>query len=196
MGMPFRGRNRLIAALDAAVAASDTVTTVRALRSALCDAIRNDAIELPACVFEPCGDHYARRELYRSPERGYAVIAMTWGPSQGTPIHDHAGLWCVEGVWQGALEVRQYELLEHAGERFHFVPVGAIQAVAGSAGSLIPPHEHHAIRNASDTDIAISVHVYQDAMTHCSVFEPVGEDWYAREVHQLQLDAVAAAEAY
>ncbi len=26
---------------------------------------------------------------------------MTWGPGQGTPLHDHAGIWCVEGVVEG-----------------------------------------------------------------------------------------------
>lgn len=193
MSMTFRGCERLIQACDAAVASADTNVTMRALRTALCEAIRSHEVELPACVQETCAGHYARRELYRSLDHGYVVIAMTWGPGQGTPIHDHAGLWCVEGVWQGALDVMQYELLEQAGERFHFVPAGVIHAVAGSAGSLIPPHEHHAIRNASDTDIAISVHVYQDRMTHCSVFEPTGGDWYVREHRELHLDPEALA---
>jgi predicted metal-dependent enzyme (double-stranded beta helix superfamily) len=113
---------------------------------------------------------------------------MTWNPGQGTPIHDHAGMWCVEGVWRGALEVVQYELCEHDDVRYRFVPAGVIQAGAGSAGSLIPPHEHHTICNASDTDIAVSVHVYQRPMIRCSVFEPAGGDWYARGERQLSLD--------
>ncbi|MGH8116691.1 MAG: cysteine dioxygenase, partial [Rhodanobacteraceae bacterium] len=121
-------------------------------------------------------------------EHGYCVIAMTWNPGQGTPIHDHAGLWCVEGVWHGALEVVQYELHEHDDVRYRFVSAGAIQAGVGSAGSLIPPHEHHSIRNASDRELAISVHVYQDCMTHCNVFEPDHDDWYLRREHQLHLD--------
>ena len=79
---------------------------------------------------------------------GYSVVAMTWGPGQGTPIHDHCGLWCVEGVWDGQLEITQYELLERDGERFRFRAAGGMQAGPGSAGSLIPPHEYHTIRNA------------------------------------------------
>ncbi|TAN06897.1 MAG: cysteine dioxygenase [Rhodanobacteraceae bacterium] len=193
MNLAFSGRDQLIHALDAAVETTDIVSVTRGLRTALCDAIRGGTVRLPDCVFDDCSDHYARRELYASPAHGYVVIAMTWGPGQGTPIHDHAGLWCVEGVWQGALEVVQYELREHDGPRYRFVPAGVIQAVAGSAGSLIPPHEHHAIRNASDHDIAVSVHVYQREMTHCSVFEPAAADWYIREQHELHLDPVAAA---
>jgi hypothetical protein len=63
-----------------------------------------------------------------------------------------------------------------------------IQAGAGSAGSLIPPHEHHTICNASDKELAISVHVYQHPMTRCSVFEPAGGEWYARGERKLTLD--------
>ena len=74
---------------------------------------------------------------------------MTWGPGQGTPVHDHSGLWCVEGVWDGQLEITQYELLERDGERFRFRAAGGMHAGPGSAGSLIPPHEYHTIRNAS-----------------------------------------------
>src|SRR3546814_12513459 len=81
---------------------------------------------------------------------------MTWAPGQGTPIHDHCGLWCVEGFWDGELEITQYELLERDGERFRFRAAGGMHAGPGSAGSLIPPHEYHTITNASGDKIAIS----------------------------------------
>lgn len=191
MAIEFDGREHLIHALDAAVQAGDAPSTMRALRSVLCDTIHAGDVRLPDCVFEGCADHYARRELYRSPRLGYCVVAMTWGPGQGTPIHDHSGMWCVEGVWQGALEVVQYELLEHDDVRYRFRPTGTIQASAGSAGSLIPPHDHHTIRNAGDTDLAISIHVYQGRMSQCSVFEPDGGQWYRREQHDLPFDEAA-----
>ena len=188
MDIDFPGRDRMIQAFDAAVQAGDTPGTMRALRSALCDAMHAGDVRLPERIFEGCPAHYARRELYCSDRHGYCVVAMTWSPGQGTPIHDHAGMWCVEGVWQGALEVVQYELLEHDDSRYHFRAAGAIQAGAGSAGSLIPPHEHHTICNASNREIAVSVHIYQDRMTRCSIFEPVGGDWYARGERCLTLD--------
>ncbi|MDE2270773.1 MAG: cysteine dioxygenase family protein [Xanthomonadaceae bacterium] len=188
MSIDFPGRDRLIRAFDAAVCVQGTEATMRALRSALCEAIHAGSVRLPECVFQGCPEHYARRELYRSADHGYSVVAMTWSPGQGTPIHDHAGMWCVEAVWQGALDVVQYELREHDDVHYRFVPAGAIRAGTGSAGSLIPPHEHHTICNASGTELAVSVHVYQDEMTHCSVFEPDQGEWYLRRERTLRLD--------
>src|SRR5690606_37279905 len=134
----FQGRDKLVAVVDAAVRAGDRHEVTAALRHALCALIRDPDVELSACVHEPIAGHYARRELYRSPVHGYSVVAMTWGPGQGTPLHDHSGLWCVEGVWRGELEITQYELLEQAGDRFRFRAAGGMHAGPGSAGSLIP----------------------------------------------------------
>ncbi len=148
MTLDFPGADKLVASLDAAVALGDDRAVTDALRKSLCELICDEEVSLPACVLEPISDHYARRELYTSPEHGYSVIAMTWGPGQGTKIHDHSGMWCVEGVWRGRLEITQYELAERDDVRYRFVPAGTIEAGTGSAGSLIPPHQYHTIRQS------------------------------------------------
>ena len=186
--LEFPGRDRLVAALDAAVGAGDQHAVTAALRDALCRMIRDRQLELPACVFEPITDHYARREIYRSQAHGYSVVAMTWGPGQGTPVHDHSGLWCVEGVWDGQLEITQYELLERDGENFRFRAAGGMQAGPGSAGSLIPPHEYHSIRNASPDAVAVSVHIYKAPMECCSMFVPRDGEWFVRADKALETD--------
>ena len=178
--------------IDEAVAAGDERTTVDALRNGLCRAIRDRSIQLPECCAERVDDHYARRELYRCEKNGYSVVAMTWGPGQGTPIHDHSGVWCVEGIWEGQLEITQYELRERDGERFRFEPVGTNLAGPGSAGSLIPPHEYHTIRNPSDRDIAISLHIYKQALLCCAQFQPDDGDWYRKADRTMSLDPAAA----
>jgi predicted metal-dependent enzyme (double-stranded beta helix superfamily) len=187
-GLPFEGQQRFLAAIDAAVAAGDEHAVTAQLRSTLCALIRDPAIRLPDCVHAPIADHYARRELYRSPEHGYSVVAMTWGPGQGTPVHDHCGLWCVEGVWHGALEITQFELLESQGDRVRFRAAGGMQAGPGSAGSLIPPHEYHTIRNTSADTVAVSLHIYKAPMEGCSMFEPQDGEWYARRAKTLCVD--------
>jgi predicted metal-dependent enzyme (double-stranded beta helix superfamily) len=186
--LDFPGAHRLIGAVDAAVCLPDLGATTDALRNALCRLIRSEDVRLPECVFQREDDHYARRELYRSDEHGYSVVAMTWGPGQGTPIHDHAGMWCVEGVWQGSLEVTPYELVEAQGRRYRFEPRGTMNAGPGSAGSLIPPHEYHTILNPSDEAIAVSLHIYRGALDACAKFHPVDGGWYQREDCCLVLD--------
>ena len=187
--MEFPGSRQLIDAIDAAVAKDSTPAITDSLRNSLCKLIRGGQVTLPGCVFETAEGRYARRELYRSDEHGYCVVAMTWGPGQGTPIHDHCGMWCVEGVWSGALEVVQYERLDNQGDECRFQPVGSIQAGPGSAGSLIPPHEYHTIRNPSDDAIAVSLHIYSGNMTRCATFKPLPEgDAYRRCECELGLD--------
>ncbi len=189
--LDFPGQQRLVSSVDAAVALHDEHAITAALRSALCTLIRDPDVRLPACVHEPIADHYARRELYRSERHGYSVVAMTWGPGQGTPIHDHSGLWCVEGVWDGELQITQYELLERDGERFRFRAAGGMQAGPGSAGSLIPPHEYHTIGNASADTVAVSLHIYKAPIEHCSKFQPQAGEWFLRCDSALTIDSAA-----
>jgi 3-mercaptopropionate dioxygenase len=187
--LEFPGCRTLVEHIDHAVAQQCEHAITDELRHALCRLMRGQDVRLPDCCFEAVPGHYARRELYHSDRHGYSVIAMTWGPGQGTPIHDHSGMWCVEGVWHGALEITQYELVEQAEDRVRFQPVGSMQAGRGSAGSLIPPHEYHTIRNPSEHEVAVSLHIYKGTMRCCSVFRPLEAGWYVRGVRELGLDA-------
>lgn len=187
----FPGHDKVVTQLDAAVCAGDCHQVTSAVRNVLCGLMRDQEVRLPACVYEPIQDHYARREIYRSPSHGYSVVAMTWGPGQGTPVHDHSGLWCVEGVWDGELEITQFEMLENDGERFRFRAAGGMHAGTGSAGSLIPPHEYHTIRNTSADTVAVSLHIYKAEMQCCSKFEPEAGEWFVRLDTTLATDAAA-----
>jgi len=85
----------------------------------------------------------------------------------------------------------QYERTEDVEGHYRFQPVGSVQAGPGSAGSLIPPHEYHTIRNPSEQDIAVSLHIYSGNMTRCAVFQPLaGDHGYERCERQLGLDPV------
>lgn len=185
----FRGHDKFIAAVDAAIALGDAYATTAALRDALCALIRDPEVKLPAFSYDPIADHYARRELYRSPKYGYSIIAMTWGPGQGTPVHDHDGLWCVEGVWQGELLVTPYDLVETDGDRYRFRTTGTMRAGYGSSGSLIPPYEYHTISNPNPNETAVSVHIYKAPLEHYSFFVPQADDWYQRVEGTLQTDS-------
>jgi predicted metal-dependent enzyme (double-stranded beta helix superfamily) len=186
----FAGRETLVRTIDEAVALGDPAAITARLRASLSALIDGQEVCLPDAVRTPADGRYARRLLHQSEHLGYTVIAMTWGPGQGTPIHDHDGLWCVEGVWSGRLEITPYSLVETDGARQRFAPQSVIRAGRGSTGSLIPPFEYHTIRNADDHEIAVTVHVYGQAMNRCAVFEPVDGGWYRRQERTLALDPV------
>jgi predicted metal-dependent enzyme (double-stranded beta helix superfamily) len=188
MSLEFADRAQLVQRLDDAIRGRDVANLTDALRGTLCKIIRENAVEWPRAIFEPARDHYARRELHRSEELGYSVIAMTWGPGQGTLLHDHCGMWCVEGVLHGDIEIQQFELLAQDEQRYRFEARGTINAGRGSAGSLIPPHEYHTIANPNADDVAVSLHIYSGCMTTCAVFRPLGGQWFAREQRMLALD--------
>ena len=189
MSLDFEGKDRLIKRIDAAIDGDCPFEITTCLRRALVECIADPGIRLPDEVFEPIPGHYARREVFTCPNKGYSMIAMTWGPGQGTPIHDHAGMWCVEGVWSGCIEVVSYQLVEERGERYRFEDVGTIVAGCGSAGSLIPPHEYHTITNTDRDKTAVSVHIYKHAMESCNLFLEEDGGWYRKEAKILELDA-------
>jgi len=116
-------------------------------------------------------------------------MAMTWGPGQATPVHDHCGMWCVEAVWDGQIEVTQYELTRTRGELYCLEPRTTMRAGIGSAGTLIPPHEYHTIRNPLGDRAAVTIHIYSGEMCQCSIFCPEQGDWHRRERRELHLDA-------
>lgn len=190
MSLDFAGKDELIGRIDRAVDGDCATTITDCLRETLCDLMHEEGIRLPGCVFECCGDHYARRLLHQDDARGYTVLAMTWGPGQGTPVHDHAGMWCVESVWHGQIEVVQYELLEHRGKLYRLEPRTTMRAGTGSAGSLIPPHEYHTITNPDREQPAVTMHIYAGEMDRCNIFEPAEKPgWFRRRERRMYLDA-------
>lgn len=185
----FPGDTRLIGALDEAMDGADAAAVTGAVKHVLSSLIQSGGFELPASCHRTSTEHYQRHELYRSEDYGYSVVAMTWAPEQGTALHDHAGLWCVEGVCDGSLEVEQYELMERGESgRCRFEHRGNHIARTGTAGSLIPPYEYHRIVNTSSSESAISLHIYERPMTECHVFEPLGDGWFRRNTRQLCFD--------
>lgn len=137
---------------------------------------------------EPHPDHYARHPVFEHPEGDFAAIAMVWGPGQGTPIHDHGGLWCVECVLDGTIEVTSYRPEPGPDGRAQFVAEDRIRAGVGEAGHLVPPLDHHLIRNPTERP-AITLHVYGGPMTHCTVYRPHPDGGFEPESVRLGFDA-------
>jgi predicted metal-dependent enzyme (double-stranded beta helix superfamily) len=178
----------LIQELDRAVELGDARRSTAAVKKTLSDMIRAHRINLPDRFFEPLPETYARRLLHRDERRGYSAIVMTWGPGQGTLLHDHAGIWCVEGVISGELDVIQYEMTDETEGSYRFAPRGRVHALAGASGALIPPFEYHILQNSRPDGVTVTLHVYGGEMTHCHLFEPNDDGSFRRVQKSLVLN--------
>ncbi|HLK16595.1 MAG TPA: cysteine dioxygenase family protein [Fimbriimonadaceae bacterium] len=157
-----------------------------------CHAVKNILHEItesggdfiPAPFLVPAPDKYARRLVHRDPAMRYSMVAMVWGPGQGTPLHDHDGHWCVECVYRGRIKVVSYSPVGDLDAGVvQFKPEKQVMAGVADAGALIPPFDYHTIENADQTP-SVTLHVYSEELTQCAIFVPT-EGGYRREVRQL-----------
>ena len=179
------GCAELVRRLDASVEAGGLEAITAAVKRDLEDVLGRGALSLPEAFKRPRPDTYARRLLHRDPAGRYAAIVMTWGVGQGTPVHDHGGLWCVEGVVEGAIAVTQYDVAPDGDGFFRVARRGTITAGIGTAGRLIPPVDYHVIANALPASPSITLHVYGGDLDRCSVFTPAADGRYQETVKSL-----------
>lgn len=171
----------LVRRLDLAMAPGDDAARCQNVKRVLCDVVASGEGFIDPPMLVPAPDRYARRLLHRDPAGRYSVLVMVWDRGQGTPLHDHAGMWCVECVYRGRIQVTSYSVRGGDPDKgiVAFQQENVITAGVGEAGALIPPFEYHVLENAGDVP-AVTLHVYGGDMTHCHVFEPVEGGWQRR----------------
>lgn len=179
------GLTELVGRLDKAVELADLEAITARVKADLCEMLSGAALNLPQSYWRTREDGYARRLLHHDPVRGYTAVVMTWAPGQCTPLHDHGGLWCVEGVVDGTMQVTQFDLTDEREGTFAFVERGRIRAGVGTAGSLIPPSDYHVLGNALSDRPSLTLHVYGGDLTNCRVFLPRPDGRYECEGRSL-----------
>lgn len=161
-------------------------TAPHRIEAVLVELCASRALELPDHAIEASRDRYARHLLHRDERGRFSLIAMVWGPGQGTPLHDHDGHWCVECVYSGEMDSEAFRPLasDRAG-RVRFDSLHAERGGPGASGVLLPPLQYHVMRNPSSTETAVTLHVYEGELERCRVFHPEADGWYRPEVRTL-----------
>jgi predicted metal-dependent enzyme (double-stranded beta helix superfamily) len=181
--------SELIRRLDQAVSTDDLQATCRGVKRVLSEVVMSGEDFVEPRFLAPAPERYARRLLHRDPAGRYTAVVMVWDRGQGTPLHDHAGMWCVECVYRGRIRVTSFDLeSDAAADVLQFTPESVVLAGRGEAGHLIPPFEYHMIENPDETP-AVTIHVYGGEMTQCNAFFPVESGGYRREVRPLSYTA-------
>lgn len=184
----FEAALQLVERLDRAARADSIDAITESVKRTLEDLIARGELLLPERYHQPRPGGYARRLLHRNPELNYSAVVMTWSAQHATPLHDHGGMWCVEGVVSGEMQVRRFEATQQQGTRYQFREIEAINCGCGSCGRLIPPHDYHILGNRLADRPSITLHVYGGDMDSCSVFEARPDGWWQRVEKELTFD--------
>jgi len=133
-------------------------------------------------------ERYSRRLIWRDPAGRFVIGGFTWGAGQGSPLHDHNGLWGAEVIVEGAMSETAYDLLERRpDDRYHFARGEERRAERGAINVLRPPKEYHEFCNAAP-GISRTLHVYGGDLNTSLCFRFDGEYWQAKRV-DLRYDA-------
>jgi 3-mercaptopropionate dioxygenase len=128
-------------------------------------------------------DRYARNLIWREPQGAFIVVGMTWGIGQGSPLHDHAGLWGAEIVVDGEMHQTPFELTARGADgRYRFERGTQSVSGCGTLGLIVPPKEYHNFGNAGSC-VSHSLHVYCGDLNTAQTFNEDADGWWtARQV--------------
>ena len=177
----------VIVLTDAAARSGDPAKVVTALTNGL-RGVLSGPMDLPGWLLETQAEGHARRELYRSREHGYEVVAITWAPGQDSTVHDHGETWGVESVLRGRIEVIDYRVRGQQRALSELQECGRHELEPGGVIGLLPPQDLHRCRNPSEDEIAVSLHVYGKHLQHVKRYTRVEGDLYRPE--RVMLDTV------
>jgi hypothetical protein len=119
----------------------------------------------------------------------YEALLIVWPPEHATPIHDHDGLWGMEFVLDGVLEVESFQLLPQPPihlERTRCQLVGVGDHIAFSLADYA-----HRCRNLSRNRQALSLHVYGGELNRYRSFAHKQGQWSCKLHHAVREKAVS-----
>jgi predicted metal-dependent enzyme (double-stranded beta helix superfamily) len=173
---------RILGAVDACMH-DDTSVDVRGLAQALASASK-----WPGCphvedlVDAASASSYRRIALADPATHGYESLLIIWPPSHATPVHDHDGLWGMEIMLDGVLEVEAFDLSLAAHP--HLVSRGTSVIGIGDHLAFSDADYAHRCRNLSSNRAAVSLHIYGGALDSYRSYHPEEAGRWSSKKHQ------------
>ncbi|WP_300620584.1 cysteine dioxygenase family protein [Dokdonella sp.] len=135
---------------------------------------------------------YRRHLLTQGSDVPYSCLLIEWPASHATPIHDHAGLWGLELVLDGALEVEEFAL---AGDSVlpRLARSRALMLGVGDSACFTGEQYAHRCRNLSAARPALSLHVYGGTLDRYRSFHADMQGGHAVQMQQAAIDSAPSA---
>lgn len=190
----FPRLQEIIRTTETAMAARDAETIVARLSRDIAPLITNLAGRLPSEFLRVSPEGQRRIELHHDPVLGYQILALVWGPGQGTALHDHAGSWGIEAVWCGNLLVAEYVIEERSDDAVKLRPSKAEHVGPGQIVTVTPAQNIHMCRNTSTREVTVSLHIYGTALDEVTEYAPLGDGWHQAARRWLPLEAAGPAD--
>ena len=133
---------------------------------------------------------YRRQLIAAAADGGYTMLLIAWPPGYVTPLHDHAGLWGIELVLDGALQVEEF-FSDGDALAPTLQPQRALMLGSGDSAVFLDPAYVHRCRNMSLQQPALSLHVYGGVLDQYQSYVGVKDEQYRVSPQRAVLDAVS-----
>lgn len=115
-------------------------------------------------------DRFRRHPVAGTRELGCSALVMYWPPGHATLPHDHGGLWGIEVVLDGALQVEEY--LRGGSETAPtLAKERSLYLGIGDAAAFESPRYVHRCRNLSNASPTLTLHVYGGVLERYAAFD-------------------------
>ena len=115
-------------------------------------------------------DRFRRHPIAGAKELGCSALLMYWPPGHATLPHDHGGLWGVEVVLDGTLQVEEF-VREGNSQSPRLTKSNAVYLGIGDAAVFTSPRYVHRCRNLSNAAATLTLHIYGGALEQYVTFD-------------------------
>ena len=169
---------RVLALIDACIDQAGNIDPAAACEQ-LAQTVRwADSPRAPKCLPDAEAMPYRRIALSDGRHRSYEALVIAWPPRHVTPIHDHDGLWGLEFILDGALQVDAFHVSENPAISLESIDT----TVAGIGDHVLFTQAGyaHRCRNLSRNSMALSLHVYGGELNSYRSFHHEPDRWLSR----------------
>ena len=178
---------RVLASIDACIAADASIDMQRLAQTLASASMWEGCPRADDLLIGTQDIAYRRIALGDHTQRGYEALLIVWPPSHATPVHDHDGLWGMECVLDGVLQVEAFDLALR--EHPHLVARDTTVLGIGDHVAFSDADYAHRCRNLSSNQPTLSLHIYGGELNRYRSFHIGEEGRWSSRTHAAVRDA-------